>query len=1250
MESQALQNSTYFLFVEIMLNTYTKQGDYSICFGEHLSFLYNINDNLIMNDSKYKSLYYDKPIIEIFLHSTKSNNIKPVIDSFIERVKNQIYRNEHIRYLTAIKNVIDIDNLYDVKNNKLTLNVCSHDETLNNKTNTIIYIKFPNGIIHRIFSIPNETYEDKKISEIFYEYGGTVQKNKNNHLYVMTWEYLKSLYTSNLKILHKSDKLQISNLENGLENIELYLDQDEEMKKTNIINCDNLLYVLAQAQKKMIENHPMMYHIMLGFYEYITDAYISINNSLLSNQLVSAYYEDNNESTKIWTSFKTNYELYISFFKTQYTKTHDLYKLHELHELHDLICDYRSIFLDMFMTIGYKILEVHKKDIPNVDIKLYRTCNTVIYNKTIINNINIDDEIICPNYMSTTVSIPEPYYNPFQLCDNTMVIFEINVNLNKHWGLLANPCFGTAQDDTKYNLLTSQDQFRYREITIRKYCKFKILNKRYVRIMHKNINYKKLVITMELLNGLDIPPSVSYFNNNACTINYAATGDLLIEKMNNTINVNLRTIADNFDWMSKTNAYIATDILRYKKYNIEIFKNNDGSIVSITDLIKRTADALKINKQNYADITDDAFKQFLDEIKPYNSCDNKIQAGVSTLSHVSIGDKMDIILVGESHMEYLPYSSNAFHKFIKYEEFNSDTYLLIERPCSSKYSVRNNIMDIFRLNKQIHIFDIDIRADILDEDFIAYILYWHFLKILNCKYTTIQFDKETILMPFLLEKKFEEFKEKNEIKLNYSDNFNNFIRITQQYENNIYNCKISNTRFNNMMKQHHIDNKSDNIPDIFMYNTYICEYIIYSALYIITNFICGSDADISIKNEIYLKVKSIIWGVYWDVYRDATNIANAILLDLNICINIIDIYNKNTNNKLIWICTGNKHITACKLLFDKIFKLKNIKITTDDKFSGRVPNLDMDVIQSCEKVSDKLLISDADLDIIKCISDFNGYKSELIEVFVSYDEYSDIDAIRDIRDKLIIIANIITDIANVKKLLYYIITCKLHVITFSPKNLYIYFGLSEDNIKSLSDKEIIKDMGFLKYQFSDIFSKKCNKINIITTNTPRLLKWLLNFDLNFCFAEFTYNAVIMGLKNNTCVVHKNYIITPQIKYVDPKEIIDYQLRNLIKYINNDSLEKYINDNYEKYKSQLLSSFKYNDLTRISAFMIYDIKKNTQSGSAKGGSEHIADVFLMLIFNNIIIYAILIILLLYLVYKFYTNYTSSECFSTKLLRG
>ena len=88
---QQLQNATYELIVEIILEIFLVhvrfyQSSYIMCFGEHLSFLYNIDDNVCMNTVAYKNIHANSPIIYIDFYEKSDQQPLGKFDVFINDI------------------------------------------------------------------------------------------------------------------------------------------------------------------------------------------------------------------------------------------------------------------------------------------------------------------------------------------------------------------------------------------------------------------------------------------------------------------------------------------------------------------------------------------------------------------------------------------------------------------------------------------------------------------------------------------------------------------------------------------------------------------------------------------------------------------------------------------------------------------------------------------------------------------------------------------------------------------------------------------------------------------------------------------------------------------------------------------------------------------------------------------------------------------------------------------------------------
>jgi hypothetical protein len=451
---------------------------------------------------------------------------------------------------------------------------------------------------------------------------------------------------------------------------------------------------------------------------------------------------------------------------------------------------------------------------------------------------------------------------------------------------------------------------------------------------------------------------------------------------------------------------------------------------------------------------------------------------------------------------------------------------------------------------------------------------------------------------------------------------------------------MSKKNYDDMIIGNKITAEDNNISNKFMYNVYICQYIIYSTLYIITNYICGDVLDMTKRNEVYLQIKKTVYEIF-NQYNHISALATAFLTDLNIVVNIIYIDKLNTKNrKLVWVCAGYSHINNIKKLLIVIDKLKSIGFQSTPNPQNTTNNLGLKKIPKPNKQLD---VKNTYKILISYISNCKLQHDDLIDVVIKYNSNYEY-----LKSNLILLSKYILDIIYFKKILYYIISCNLNNETYDVDTLYTYFGITPETINEIIKLKIITLISHDRYIFNEELTSGCKRLCLNSTSFKnRTLDWLSTIDYNLSFQAIRLNINVMDIITNKLANRPENVLANQLSNQLSNQLIkfydtyDYQFNYLINSITVSISEAKKKELYEIYKTYIKKIHKdttYAALKQLTIQMIDEITTNINNHifNVKGGSTYIADIFLASLFNNILFYALLVILLIYIFYTFYLN--------------
>jgi hypothetical protein len=489
---QHIHNDSYELFYINILPRLSLLPHFDIAVGEDISFYYNIDNNLLL-DRKL-----DRPAIEFSLHIKNGLSLDSVSMDMMNKFKDSI--------VAALKSKAALEYLYILKKHGIFLDdtelkeslihknipytIATYNEESSDEKYLVLFIdiKDMKHKICRIKFAPLTSCDEVNFIKIKQMHGNTI--------YAMSPSYLHQLYnggnTSNILNIDFKKSL-IDNVQRPLL-LELSHKNPQYSKQCEYENEEYytipifLLYLLSVLHRTVLGQHPDAKNILSGFLDYKKHHYRAINEYILHNSCLGWYANP--------------------YSKNVYNR-------------------------DAAMLMGYDMLEKYITDMPDKWITVFRITRYVITDNNILHNLSIGDNVIFPNYVSTSTKLPAAD-SGFTEELSTLVCLEIRFNLQRHNGLYFS---------IEYNNFDLTHPPEECEILLRRNCKFTIIDKKYVLLkVAAGREVQKLLITLEMIGSEALNDMVCIDNSNKHTITFNKSGDVPPNTTNINFNVDIKNI------------------------------------------------------------------------------------------------------------------------------------------------------------------------------------------------------------------------------------------------------------------------------------------------------------------------------------------------------------------------------------------------------------------------------------------------------------------------------------------------------------------------------------------------------------------------------------------------------------------------------------------------------------------------------------------------------------------------------------
>ena len=613
----------------------------------------------------------------------------------------------------------------------------------------------------------------------------------------------------------------------------------------------------------------------------------------------------------------------------------------------------------------------------------------------------------------------------------------------------------------------------------------------------------------------------------------------------------------------------------------------------------------------------DSFIKINERVKPEGS----IYPGVNYLNLLEF-NHAKFVFIGENHYVYEPYYNNAFHNYINIDN-KINSYIITEYPSDDKYSAHNWICE--KLNG-INVIDTDTR----NFDFLQIFTDEQKLYLEEYVYESLS-NKTTIITRPNTDQFINYIAEKNNDTLKYQPPFIKFVKMTNA-SFNIYTQNIDRNIYEKIVTG--INNKTgDTTKQLILYQLYIYDYYISSALYIITNWICITTNNTINRNTVYHEVKTYILYMYKLYWYNKYSTFMGFFVDLNTIIKILELYNKHTNKLLIYITQGATHAKCVNQILLFIFQHIDPKLKNNDVFDITYIKNNPDYGIN-ENISETLSLNNTS-------SYSNNIKSIYLLLNTTFYTKENVlfnEIYRNIKNN-IVVCNIINEIFKImggteqfKLFILMIASGNLRYMQYNTDQLKNIFDIDKVKFDLLSIKNICKNYYHTQVDFNQNIFLHCKEMPI--QKIPCIehgLEHLLTAEYNICFAEMVSGVDIFTCKSNA-LCSNNFHKFGDISEIEYKLYNNYtsefdQLISVLfstnKVTDNDKQEllKIYNDELSKIDTlESIKSWSTTIKNKLKAFY-----------NKKGGGEYIADIFMASLFSYTFLCALLILIIIYMFY-------------------
>jgi hypothetical protein len=576
--------------------------------SEDISFYRNINNNTLLTT---KDKIY-RPVLEFSIikdYEYEFYTVNKYITSLTDKIKEYVHDEIVCTYLTILKMnnypIPKFINDYSV----LPYNVGSRDESLNGETYRAIYVVHKKGglpmdedsIIHKICRIRHTPLDSLDNYE------------KGDNLYFRPINYLKELYAKNNSVANLEFKRNAIKNNTEIEKFSIFDGYNIQYSTEYPINSPTytipifMLYLLSVLHIKIIERSDTLYTCAIGDgaknkdYYRILAAFLGYKGSL--------YYDIN--------KYILNTYYFSSYRSVQPVND-------------DTIFDATSplMLYDIYMLYGFKLLSKCSDDVPDYNITVFRNTRFTIGDNKLLHKLEAGNEIIFPNYVSTTINARESE-STFSEKEVPLVRLEIEFNLKTHCGLY----FALEFLENTESMASNREG----EILLRRNCKFRVISKKYMLLSDKNnISHQKLVIKLQLLGSEPL--------NNVTFTYPVGFNDVTYEVIFSNTYSDVITVAGNMYTINLDAAVVKpyrSDVMTYINKVYAEYKTGIPNKSDITHLLFN----MDTSQHSYTDIESLFIKEPIDILN----------ALIKNCRFYQIGRKDDIITGGGNPVTLFPF-------------------------------------------------------------------------------------------------------------------------------------------------------------------------------------------------------------------------------------------------------------------------------------------------------------------------------------------------------------------------------------------------------------------------------------------------------------------------------------------------------------------------------------------------------------------------------------------------------------------